>query len=222
MTSVFALILVPCVIVSAVKADQTTVQAPKGYILIEEEHWYLLADEPGRHIGRARLAFQNSDLVMAAAEIRKAAVHLKIEANNASERTKRGLIHAEHDLEQTARRIEAGTIKSAEDLDLATARAMHTLSQYQYDRATEAWQKKEVRRAGHYLRAAADNIEHAAARTEFRMKEATAEIARDSRRISGTMIEGTGYVFDDVGKGLEAFGHQIERVGTRVLPPPAK
>ena len=226
-STLFALALVSCVAATSARADQgdthdTKPQAPAGFLVIDEDRWYLLADEPGRHIGRAREAFLMMDSRAAASELRKAAVHLRMEASASAERMKRRLIHEEHQLENAAHSIEAGTMKSVEDLDLATSRAMHTLSESQYVRASEAWQKKEVRRAGHYLRAAADNIEHAAVRTENRMKASTAQIARESRVISGRLIEGTGYVVDEVGLGFETIGNQIERVGARIAPTASK
>jgi hypothetical protein len=54
------------------------------------------------------------------------------------------------------------------------------------------------------------------------MKTATAEVAHDTRKISGKLIEGTGYVFDDVGAGFERIGDQIGQVGVRILPSPSK
>jgi len=198
--------------------DGLTPQDPVKFSLFEEENWYLLADEPGLHIARARDAFLMMDTHTAATQLRKAAVHLRIAASDGTERTKRGLKRAQHELEKTADRIEAGTLKSIEEFDLATTHAMHSLSEYHYWKAAAAWEKKEVRKAGHYLRAAADNVEHAAARTEQRMKMATAEVARESRIISSSMIEGTGYAVDEVGVGFEKIGNQIERVGHRVAP----
>lgn len=202
--------------------QRTTPHAPTGFMLFEEENWYLLADEPGLHVERARAAFLKHESLTAATELRKAAVHLRISSSNAEERTKRSLIHSERELHKTADRIEAGTLKTVEDFDLATARAMHTLSEYQYLKAAEAWRKKEVRQAGLYLRAAADNIERAAARTESRMKAATAEVARDTRVISDALVEGTGVAIEDVGVGIERIGHAIERMGARVVQSPSK
>lgn len=221
--SQFVLLLIPAGIVLTAAAQESlprpaAPQAPPGYVLIEEDQWHKLADEPDRHIGRAREAFLTMDARTAAAELRKAAVHVKVAANHAAERGRHALLRSEHELEQTARRIEEGSVKSVEELDFATARALHALSDYQYVRAAEAWRKREARQAGQYLRAAANNLERAAARTDAMMKSATDEVVRDSRLISGKLMEGTGFVIDDVGAGFEAIGHQLERVGTRLMP----
>ena len=222
-SSVLTLAVILCLAGSAANAQQSgpqvaTPQAPVGFLLIEEEQWNTLADEPGRHFGRARDAFLIMDARVAAAEIRKAAVHLRIAAGHAKERTKGALVQSEHELEQMARRIEAGTYRSVEEFDFATARALHALADDQYVKAAEAWRKREVRRSGQYLRAATDNLERAASRTESGMKQATGVVVKDSRLISGKLIEGTGFVIDEVGVGFEAVGRQIERVGKIVTP----
>jgi hypothetical protein len=191
-------------------------KSPTVFSLWEEENWYLLADEPGMHIAKAREAFLTFDPREAAKQLRKAAVHLQIAAVDSGERTRARLKHAQHELEKTADRIESGAVKNVEDFDLATARAMQAMSEYQYMKAAIAWERKEVRQAGHYLRAAADNVERAAAKTEQRFRAATSEVARESRELSGSLIKGTGYVIDDVGVGFERMGHQIEQVGARV------
>lgn len=194
-------------------------KSPTVFSLWEEENWYLLADEPGLHIAKAREAFLMLDPREAAKQLRKAAVHMQIAAVDASDRTRGRLKHAQHDLEKTADRVEAGTLKNIEEFDLATARAMHAMSEYQYIKAAIAWEKKEVRQAGHYLRAAADNVERAAAKTEQRFRATTSEVAHESRELSGSLIRGTGYVIDEVGTGFERIGHQIELVGARVINP---
>ncbi len=200
------------------KDTKTAPEGPVGFVLVEEDQWHVMADEPDRHISRAREAFLMADVKTAAAELRKVAVHLRIASAHASERVKRGLVHSEHELTTLARDIESGAVKSVEEVDAATARALHALADYQYVRAAEAWRKKETRISGQYLRAAADNMERAAARSDARMRASTAEIAKNSRVISSKLIEGTGYVIDEIGAGFETVGHEIERVGARVAP----
>lgn len=214
-----AIAAVCCGFQSVASADPpAATQAPAGFVLVEEDQWFRLADEPDRHLGRAREAFLMTDARDAALELRKAAVHLRMAGSHAAERSKAGLIRSEHELEHLARRVEAGTVKSVEELDLASARALHALSDYQYVKAAEAWRKHEAHVAGEYLRASANNLDRAAARTGDTLKKATQVVVKDSRVISGKLIEGTGFVIDEVGAGFEAVGEQIQRVGERVVP----
>lgn len=225
--SVFLLAQIPCLLGAMASGQDTSVPTlpPRGaigYVLIEEDIWNAMADEPSRHIGRARDAFLMMDGRLAASELRKASVHVRIAAGNATERTKRALAKSEHDLEQLARQAEAGAFRSMEEFDKTTARALHALANDQYVRATEAWRKREVKQAGQYLRASANNLEHASARAGAQIRQATATAAKDIRLMSGKLIEGTGYVFDEVGLGFETFGTAVERLGTQVEHTAAK
>jgi hypothetical protein len=221
--SLVALSLIHVCVASSAKAQTSDLPvtrpvAPPGYVLIEVEQWNHMADEPDRHIKRARESFLKKDAKATAAELRKAAVHVRIAASHAVDRSQQALVHAENELERTARRVEAGTLNSVEELDVATSRAMHAMADYNYLKAAEAWRKRELRQSGLFLRAASDNLEGAAERTDATMRAATAEVVKDSRLVSGKLIEGTGFVVDEVGAGFEAFGRAIERVGTRVAP----
>lgn len=215
------IVVIQSVATSLAQAQSTetaTPHAPIGYLLIEEEQWNVLADEPGRHLGRARDAFLMMDARDAAMELRKAAVHLRVAAGHAGERTKRALVKSEHELEQMAIRIESGVYGSMEDFDVTTARALHALANDQYAKAADAWRKRELRRSGQYLRAAVDNLERGAARTDASMRQATGVVVKDTRLISGKLMEGTGFVIDEVGGGFESVGRAIERLGARVEP----
>ena len=219
----FILILSCVSVVSTVIADESaskegTPQPPGGYVIIEEGSWNLLADEPDRHIGLARESFLMTDAKTASMELRKAAVHVRIAASHATERAKKNLVYSEHELERMARRIENGTLKSVDEFDLATARALHAMADYQYIKAADAWRKREAQLSGQYLRAAANNLERAAARTDSRMRAASAEVARESRLISTKMIDGAKIAVDDVGAGIEKMGREIEHLGKRVAP----
>ena len=78
--TLFALALIQVRVVLVAKGQEKVPRAampqpPAGYVLVEEDQWHKLADEPDRHIGRAREAFLMMDARTAAAELRKAAVH---------------------------------------------------------------------------------------------------------------------------------------------------
>jgi hypothetical protein len=211
---------IPCLGIASAFAQQNDLpaarpHAPIGFILVEEQ-WDMLSDEPGRHIGRARDAYLMMDARNAAAELRKTAVHVRVAAEHASERTKNALVRSERELEQMSRQVEAGTYRSMEEFDFATARALHALANDQYVKSASAWRKRELKQSGRYLKAAADNLERAAARADTATKQTAAVVVKDSRLVSGKLIEGTGFAMDEVGSSLESMGHAIERLGTRV------
>lgn len=220
------LILIPLGLMPSARGDDaapnaTGPQPPKGYVLVEEHQWNKLADDPHHYFERAREFFGKADLKASASEVRKAAVHLRVAAAHAAGRTRAELTQSEHDLEHLARRIETGTVKTVAELDVVTSRALHSLADYQYVRAAEAWRHREERAAGQYLRSASNNLEYATARTGDVLRDTTSNVTRGTRLLSGRLIEGTGFVVDEVGAGFEAYGQQIERVGKFVAPPPA-
>ena len=94
-------------------------QAPAGYVLVEEDHWHKLADEPALHIGRAREAFLMKDARTAASELHKAAIHVRIGAGHAAGLEKNALLSAAHDLEHTAQRLDDRKVTSVAEIDLA-------------------------------------------------------------------------------------------------------
>lgn len=199
--------------------QENSAPIPRGHILVEEELWTNLSQEPERHMGSAREAFLMVDARTASAELRKAATHLRISAGTAAQDSKRGLLNSAHELENLAQRIERGTVKSVDELDLAFARTLQTLARHHYVQATRAWEAQEARCAGQHIRAAADNLEWAAIRAGHTTQAATREAIKDSRILSGKLIEGTGFVMDEVGLGFEKLAKQVEHVGKRIESP---
>jgi hypothetical protein len=193
---------------------------PPGQFLIHEVLWDDLADEPGQHMDRARVAFIELDARQAAAELRKAATYLKITAGNAAAATKRALLRSADELDELAHRVEAGTVRTVGELDRAFARASHALSHHHCVIAERSWAARQTTRAGKQLRAAADNLERAAMRTGKALQTATETAVKDARIVSGKLVEGTGFVFDEIGKGFAAFGKLVENTGKSIEPHP--
>ena len=204
-----------------IDAAQPSLPAPPaGHFIVQEELWTDLADEPGQHMERAREAYLKVDAADAAAELRKAATHLRISASQAAAGTKRTLIRSAVELEALARRVEAGTVKSVGELDAAIARALHSLAHHHCVLAEKSWVQRETRCAGKQMRAAADNLERATARTGEALRSGTRKVAKDIRVISGKLVEGTGFVVDEVGRGFTSLGKQVETVGKGIEPHP--
>lgn len=192
--------------------------ARSGVIWIEEDDWAALSEEPGRHLDHARQAFVEVDAAKAAAELRKAAAYLRTAAQDAADRTRHALTASGKELDQLARRMEQGAVKSVADVDAAAGRAYHALAEYQNAKARQAWADEQRHRAGQFWHAAATALERATVRTEAGFRNTTQEVVRESRLLSGKLVEGTGFVTDEIGQGLETFGKQVELAGKRIEP----
>jgi hypothetical protein len=208
------------VAIAAADADPegATPPSPPEHFLIHEELWTELADEPAQHMDRAREVFLSVDAREAAVQIRKAATYLRITAAQAADGSKRALLRSAQELEGLAHRVEAGTVKSVGELDAAFARALHALSHHHCVLAERSWMARQNERAGKQLRAAADNLEKAAARTGRALQTGTAAVVKETRLAAGKLVEGTGFVVDEIGKGFARFGKQVEDVGKGIEP----
>ncbi|TAK09156.1 hypothetical protein EPO44_01635 [bacterium] len=173
-------------------------------------------DVPGQHFQKARQDFLKKDTKDAAAEIRKSAAFLKSEAERATGETKEALTASVSELEKLADDLEKGTVTSVKTLDETFARADHALAEHHYAKASESWAKRETVRAGEDLKAAGVYLEHGLAWSGQKVESGTRDVLRDSRILAGKLIEGTGWVPDEVGKGLASVGKEIEKFGKRV------
>ena len=186
--------------------------APPGYLLVDEEMWSQLMDETGRHFDRARDAFLHGHTRTTAIELRKAAIMMRIEAANGRERADLAVLKSAHDLERLAHALLDGrSTDTIDDVDLASSQALSALAHHDQVKAEAAWKMKRAHRSGHYLRVAADNLERASFRARFELTSATSSAIRNARNLSRKLIDGTDYALDEVGVGIDAVGHQIER-----------
>ncbi len=193
---------------------------PAGYLLVDEEMWSELMDEAGRHLDRARESFLHGHSRTAALELRKAAIMMKIDAAHGQDEVDHRLIKAAHELDETVESLRSGlSIDTIEDIDAMSSRAFAVLAQHDQAKAAMAWSQHHQYRSGHYLRAAADNLERAAIRGRVELSTVATQAIRNARTLSGKLVEGTGSAVDEVGKGIDALGHQIEKFGQSILHP---
>ncbi len=199
-------------------ADAKASQKP---ILVHEDSPDTLSDEPGLQLGMARESFLTVDLGATAKRLRKAATILRSESNQSGDVTGPPLNHSADELESLAHRVENGKVDSVQELDRPMARALHRLSRHHYLMAERSWLQKRAERTGEQLRAAVDNLEHAAQLSGQEVQAATQTVAKDVRSISARLVKGMSYGVDEVGKGFENLGKQVESVGKAMEPAPA-
>lgn len=171
-----------------------------------------------QHFKQAHENFIKKDTKAAAAEIREAARLVDREAKSATGEGKKALLDSGKELEKLAGDVEKGTVKSVESLDHAFARVDHDLARHHYLRASASWAKRAAEDTGHELEAAAGALEHGAAWSGREAEKAVRATVRDTRLIAGKLIEGTGWVPAEVGKGIEKVGDGVERLGRWVEP----
>lgn len=173
-------------------------------------------DVPGQHFQNAHENFLKRDTKATASEIRKGAAFLGREAEHGAGETKKALIDSARELERLAGDVEKGRVTSAKKLEEAFARADHALAQHHLAQATKAWAKRENAKTGEALKAAGVYLEHGLAWTGRKTETGTEDVLHHSRVLAGKLIEGTGWVPEEVGKGLQSVGNEIDKFGKRV------
>jgi hypothetical protein len=173
---------------------------------------------PDEHFQKAHEFFLKKDFKAAASEIRDGAELVKQEAEKATTKAKKALEASADELEQLAKDVEKGAVTSDKKMKDAFARAEHALAEYHYLNASELWAKKEAKETGHELESAVQHLERAAKWSGHEMKKGTAEVLDSIRTVAGKLIEGAGWVPEEVGKGITAIGSEISKLGKKIGP----
>ncbi len=203
---------------AAEAATSTPPVAPEGYVVVEEDVLTVFVDAPGESFHKARESFLKKDFKTSAAEIRKSAAFLKLQAARAAGEGKKGLMASIDELEKLAKDVESGTVTSATMLDQAFAQAHHALAQHHYLKAIEYKAKGDSVMFGHALKAAVIHLEHGFAWAGQKLESATVALIKDVGLVSGKLIEGTGWISKEIGKIIEDVGAEIMKLGKIVEP----
>jgi hypothetical protein len=173
-------------------------------------------------LGSARGLFLEVDAFKAGAQIRKAAADLRGIANTAADETSEEFHKAAHELDHLAARVEEKSVRSVHELDATFARTFHLLARNHMAKAKQSWFDREHKPAGQRLRAAADSLENALKASGDRTNDAAVATIKESRLVSGKLVEGSGYAVDEVGQAFEGLGKQITGLGERIESPDKK
>jgi hypothetical protein len=195
-------------------SDKTsTTSSSANVVSVQDQPWDSYSGQPAGHLGAARDSFVAVDMQAAADSLRKAAANLREASREAAVNSRQSLNASADELESLGKRIETRMVHRVEELDSAMARAYHSVAEHQFRVGQRLWTNREHRQAGWRIRAAADNLERAAATTNQRASAATQTAIKDSRILASRMVQGTGYAVDEVGKTFEALGKQVETFG---------
>ena len=197
----------------AIAADAPATAAPKvpeGWLLIEEDVWYQLADEPDRHFLQARLHYLQKDKEAAAADIRKATAMLKLATSMSEGDAKKALQGSIFELEVLAAEAKAGKVRSARTLDRIFARSYEALAAHNTQHAIAHLKKEEPEKAAFHLRAAARDIDHAYAWAGVEAGDAAVATLRSAEELGRKLLEGAAGAVRDALKAGAALHEELE------------
>lgn len=185
--------------------ENTPAAPPSGVILIDEEIWVRLADEPADHLQKAHAALNAGKLKEAAGEVEKASAFVFASAGHLGYRHKQALHASAEELDGLAKQLRGGKLKSNDELTDAFSRAQFALAAYnlaETDRELkshdapslakaadqEKRDEKHCSTAGLYLQAAAHHLEGSAKWRDKHVDDETAEAVKQMRKLAEKLV----------------------------------
>jgi len=175
-------------------------------------------EEPKADLQKAHAFFLMKEFKKSAAEIRKDAEFVKREAGKAGQEGKKALMASYQELAKLADDVEKGAVHSDKHLKDVFSRAEHALAHNYYLKASESWTKNKTSQAGHALSSAARHLELSAKWSEQKLDAGMTEAISTGRKVSAKMVQGSGYVSDEVSKSLKNMGDVISGFGKKIMP----
>lgn len=185
--------------------------------------WMAAAAEPASAIEqtfqKAKKDYLDKNINSASEQIKKGAAYMKEKAAKASAKGKVELEESARELDKLADDVKKGTVKSVKRIEDAFARAYHALALESQIESTESWAKRERARAGEALDAANKNLERGLAWAGQKVEENTKKVMRKSEEIALKLKRKGRLITEEVGKGIQDAGKEIEKFGKKISPP---
>lgn len=188
----------------------------RRWLLTDVTTWYPVAAEPQRHFGAAIEAYAKRDYKAAAAEVRKGAAFVRLEAARAVGDGRKELDAADADLERAAAALDKGTLAARHDLEKTFASADHALALAHRTRAAESWAHRSYGQVGYELEAAAHGLENGAAWVGSEAKAAATVASADARAIGDKLARGGVWAKDEIAKAFESLGSGLNKLGESI------
>jgi hypothetical protein len=176
------------------------------------------AEEPESRFEKAHELFLKNDFEAAASELRKGVAFLKHEVGTATKDGKKELTASVHELEELANGVERRAITSERILTDAFARAHQALANHHYLKASEYWGKKEEKKTGNALKAAASHFDRAVGWLEEKAKTGGDIVSKEIHEVAGKLAEGKKWTEEEVSKGMKDIRDEISRLGEKAKP----
>lgn len=206
----------------AAAADKAAPQTP---LLIVEDTWIYMVDEPGLYFDQALADLRRQRPQRAANDLRKAAALLDHEASRVdTDDAQWALLERDASTLLTiARLIDAGALVDMPQLDRALSVVRADLGALHAARASTAWLQRDIVAAGQSLGAAARYVSTALTNTDetkatgLRARLVAAENYGESLARRGAAATAADWDRSRaaIGQGLEALGHKIEPASSK-------
>ena len=193
-------------------ASPTLPQVPEGYLLVEDDVWFQLADEPDRHFLEARRDYLRDKPVEAAAAILKATAVLKLATAHAQGDAKKPLQASILELETLAAKLAHDNVHAAKSLDRIFGRSFVALAYYNEAEARRHLQGEEPEKAARHLRASSRDVMHAAVWRGTELEDNILHALGDLEKAASRLMSQEAKNFTDGVKSLEVIHDYLEKL----------
>lgn len=169
-----------------------------------------------QYFQKAKQDYVEKDMKAASEEIHKAAVWMKSEAAKAKGKGKEALTASYRELEKLGEDLKKGTVKSVKEIEMASARAYNAVATNSHVKSAEAWSRKEYRKAGEELDAAADALGKAYTWAGEEVKAGTQKVISASKELSVKLKEGASRASAEAGRTLKEMEQEISAFGKKI------
>ncbi len=173
--------------------------------------------EPRADFKKAHESFLKKNFNESATYVRKGAEYLRKDAESAGIHGKKMLMASVKELDKLADSIGKGAVKSDKKLKGAFSRAEHAVADNEYFKATDSWARKQTKETGHALNSAAEHMEQAADWSGKKLTAGADKAIKEGREVSGKLIEGAGYIPEEVNKALKSMKDAISGFGKKIV-----
>lgn len=185
--------------------------------------WPAFADQKSsasmeQNFQEAKLDYLKKNMNSAAEHINKGASYMKGEAAKASVNGKEALAASAQELEKLADDVKKGLVSSPKQIEDTFARAYLALASNDHIKATESWTQKKRDQAGEALESANRHLEKSFAWAGQKIEKGTTDAMKTSEALASQLKQKGTLIADEVGKGLQGAGKEIEKLGRKISP----
>ena len=167
---------------------------------------------------KAKQEYLDKNMTAAAEQIQKGAAYMKDQASRASAKGKGALSASARELDQLAVDVKKGAVTSQKKMEDAFARAYLALANDAHVKSTESWAKKKRVEAAAALETANRNLEKSIAWTGGKIEKGTNDVVKKSDALALKLKQKGDLLADDVSRGLQEAGSEIEKFGKKISP----
>ena len=172
----------------------------------------------GDNFKKAHESFAKKNTKAAAADIRKNAKFMKSMSEHTTDAGKETLMISVQELETLASEVKNGTVTSVKTLEDAFANASKALAQYYSLKAAESIAKKNDKKAGKELKAAADYFEASLTWSGTKVDETATAVIKSARETAKKMAKGEKLT-DEASRSIKDISAEIEKDAAKVVVP---